>query len=410
MMRNDYRRSLILLRSNASGYSGHVRLERRTLMGTMYFLVQSPGDCPVLRAALVGRGRDGSCYACALGELQQDARGQAVLGYSFDPRDICRRELEQYQLIAITCAGDESCQVVLFGNVCGHAELNWESVRAALCELYAGSQPPVEAQPQAEAQSQAEVQPQTEAQPQVEVQPQAEAQQQVEAQADGGAQSAQRSTPVTEMPEAASPIQEITPISENVTKYVTNVTGEAPVSEAPEAAVSTEAPRESAVCPDARPDDGEAQPEAIGIAAVQPEAVLESVGEPAAAQPETARSGVAASEAGEDLACDLLEAQGVRTSAPWPGAAEALRALFRSEPALTDAPDGQCVYVEAPMPEGSGFPFVAAGLLALNGAPVAIRYALPAAWSEEPPAGLEDCAWVGDQNAGWWVTEVPLDS
>ena len=33
MMRNDYRRALILLRGNAPGYSGHVRLERRTLMG-----------------------------------------------------------------------------------------------------------------------------------------------------------------------------------------------------------------------------------------------------------------------------------------------------------------------------------------------------------------------------------------
>ena len=35
MMRNDYRRALILLRSNAASYSGHVRLERRTLMGSM---------------------------------------------------------------------------------------------------------------------------------------------------------------------------------------------------------------------------------------------------------------------------------------------------------------------------------------------------------------------------------------
>ena len=123
--------------------------------------------------------------------------------------------------------------------------------------------------------------------------------------------------------------------------------------------------------------------------------------------PDSAQSG-AASE--DTLACDLLEAQGVDASAPWPEPAEALRALFQSEPALTDAPDDQCVYVEAPMPEGSGFPFVAAGLLALGGALAAIRYALPATWSEEPPAGLEDCAWIGDQNKGWWLTEVPVGS
>ena len=277
MMRNDYRRSLILLRSNAAGYSGHVRLERRTLMGTMYFLVQSPDSCEVLRAALVGRGRDGAYFACAVGELRRDSRGQAVLGYSFDPRDVCGRELEQYQLIAITCAGDAQCQIALFGNVCGHAEMNWESVRAALCALYGGN-------PEAE--------------------------------------------PVTGLPE-----------------------------------------------------ENEAAP-------AQPE------GESDTAEANGARAG---------------ERLGVNLSLPWPDAAEPLRKLFQTEAALTDAPDDHCVYVKAPMPEGSGFPYVAAGLLAASGALVAIRYALPAQWSEEAPAGLEDYVWVGDQNRGWWVTEVPIE-
>ncbi len=294
MMRNDYRRSLILLRSNASGYSGHVRLERRTLMGTMYFLVQSPDDCPTLRAALVGRSRDGAYYACALGELQRDSRGQTVLGYTFDPRDVCGRELEQYQLLAITCAGDASCAIALFGNVCGHAELNWDSVRAALRELY-------------------------------------------------GAADARE--PVAGLPEAG---------------------------------------------------------ESAGPGAAEPDAAVDS-GEAAA---EDARSEAAA----ESAACDRLRAEGIDLDAPWPQAAEPLRALFLTAPALTDAPDDQCVYVEAPMPEGSGFPCVAAGVLALGGALAAVRYALPAAWTQEAPAGLEDYAWVGDQNRGWWVTEVPLET
>ena len=276
MMRNDYRRSLILLRSNASGYSGHVRLERRTLMGTMYFLVQSPDSCETLRAALVGRGRDGTYYACGMGELRRDSRGQAVLGYTFDPRDVCGRELEQYQLIAITCAGDSQCRIALFGNVCGHEEMNWESVRAALCALYGGN------------------------------------------------------------PEAA-PVADLS-------------------SEAP-------APRHTSV------------------------------------KPERAEAGGAS--AGERLGVDL--------SLPWPDAAEPLRKLFQTQAALADVPDDQCVYVQAPMPEESGFPFVAAGLLAADGALAAIRYALPAQWSEEAPAGLEDYAWVGDQNKGWWVTEVPIE-
>ena len=39
MVRNDYRRSLIMLRAHEPGYSGHVRLERRVMMGTMNFIV-----------------------------------------------------------------------------------------------------------------------------------------------------------------------------------------------------------------------------------------------------------------------------------------------------------------------------------------------------------------------------------
>ena len=296
MMKNDYRRSLILLRSNASGYSGHVRLERRTMMGTMYFLVQSGADCPALRAALVGRDRSGNYYACAVGEMKRDDRGQAVMGYSFDPRNICGRELEQYQLIAITCAGDESCQVVLFGNVCGHAEFNWDSVGAALRAAYGGS-------------------------------------------AGSNAQPA----PVTELPE----------------------------------------PTKVSIGGDAT---------SVGSAENAADVGAMGSGEGSAA-----------------TAGELLEAQGVELSVPWPEAAEPLRTLFQNSAPMKDAPDGECVYVEAPMPEGSGFPFVAAGLLALGGALAAVRYALPAAWSDEPPEGLEECAWVGDQNRGWWVSEVPLD-
>ena len=132
MMRNDYRRALILLRSNASSYSGHVRLERRTLMGSMYFVVQAPEAAENLRAALVGRDRSGY-FACTLGQFKRDSRGQAVLSYSFDPRKLCGRELEQYQLVAVV-RGD--CEIVLSGNVTGSAELNWAQVRAAVCAFY----------------------------------------------------------------------------------------------------------------------------------------------------------------------------------------------------------------------------------------------------------------------------------
>ena len=39
MLKNDYRRALIMLRALAEGVSGYVRLERRTLIGTLQFTI-----------------------------------------------------------------------------------------------------------------------------------------------------------------------------------------------------------------------------------------------------------------------------------------------------------------------------------------------------------------------------------
>ena len=86
MIKNDYRRALIMLRPNVQGYSGHVRLERRTLMGSMYFIVNTPDSLGQLQAALVGKN-NGEYFAITLGTLRRDGRGQANLAYSFDPRD-----------------------------------------------------------------------------------------------------------------------------------------------------------------------------------------------------------------------------------------------------------------------------------------------------------------------------------
>ena len=42
MSRNEYRRAFIMLRAVQPGYGGHVRLERRTLTGSMYFTITAP--------------------------------------------------------------------------------------------------------------------------------------------------------------------------------------------------------------------------------------------------------------------------------------------------------------------------------------------------------------------------------
>lgn len=295
-MRNDYRRALILLRSSAPGYSGHVRLERRTLMGSMYFLVQAPCGCEGLRAALVGCGRCGY-YACALGEMQRDSRGQAVLGYSFDPRNICGRELEQYQLIVVSDIPGN--QVVLYGNVQGHAQLNWEQVRAALQTLYNGAE---------------------------------------------------------DLEPNAAPVGGLSE---------------------PDLTVQTQASQ--------RQDAHSAVPgENTNL---------------------TEREDVQL-EAGQQSAGEVL---GLDTTLPWPQSIESMRTLFQEKMPMENPPDEEFTYIAAPMPEESGFAFCAVGLRVENGVPVSVRYALPASWSDEPPAGLEEYSWVGDQNQGWWVTEVPVE-
>lgn len=302
MMRNDYRRSLILLRGNAPAYSGHVRLERRTMMGSMDFLLQTPTQCAGLRIALVGRGRNGY-FACALGEAQRDPRGQAALHVNFDPRNMCGHELEEYRLIAVTCAESTDCGIVLYGNLSGHAEMNWDEVRAAVCSLYGGTE-------EAE---------------------------------DSGVQT----LPLAETENADD---------------IDNVD-------------NTDDPEDD-VC------DGELTDEAAdenGQAGDETET------------PQTA---------GERLSIDM--------DRPWPESIEALRPLFRLSVPMEGAPDHEYVYISAAMPPESGYAYCAVGVRAENGAPVSVRYGLPAQWTVDPPAGLEEYAWVGDHNRGWWMTQIDL--
>ena len=313
MMRNDYRRALILLRSNAAGYSGHVRLERRTLMGSMYFVVQAPEAAEDLQAVLVGRDRRGY-YSCALGALRRDDRGQAVLRFSFDPRDICGRELEQYQLIAVV-QGD--CEIVLCGNVAGSVEMDWAQVRAVVC-------------------------------------------------ARSGAEREDRMEETEEAPQE-----------------------------------NEERVRE--VSPRARTDPGRRERRDEGTDREREE---EEEWEEHCTEKDEAQT--AATEDTAAAAQTALAALEVDVSLPWPEEIEGLRPLFRSQKVLMNAPDDGFVYISAPMPAGSGYAMCAAGVRAEGGVPVAVSYALPSLYAPEPPAGLEDAAWVGDNNSGWWVTRIDL--
>ena len=306
MMKNDYLRTLILLRSNAPGYSGHARLEKRTSMGSLSFLVQSPDADADLRAALAGRSR-GRYYACPLGELRRDARGQAALNYTFDPRNICGRELDAYQLLIVSRV-DGGCEIVLFGNLNGHCDVDWAEVRSTVCALYdtAAVQPPVNQLP-----------PARPAQP---------------------APPQRPNEPVT-LPEFDYPVED----------------GNAPVT----------------------------------LPATDGDPVVTSQDDAAA----------------QDSA---LSALGVDAALPWPEPLEPLRAAFASSAPVQDAPDSEYVYISLDMLEGDEAYLV--GLRAENGRVSTAKYAIPDRWNREAPAGLEDYAWQGDANRGWWVAEVDADS
>ena len=141
MIKNDYRRAFIMLRPSLPGFSGHVRLEKRTLTGNMYFVVSAPEGSGALEAALVGRG--GDYYAARAGALRRDRRGQDTLAWTFDPRSIEGRPLEAYQWVAIARRDGARCEIALIGNVEGSHALDPNALRTAVCGLFA----PLEAAP-----------------------------------------------------------------------------------------------------------------------------------------------------------------------------------------------------------------------------------------------------------------------
>lgn len=139
MLKNEYRRALIMLRGIARGFAGHARLERRTLMGTLSVIVTQMLSGARLYAALVGR-RDNEYFATALNELRQDSRGQAGLLTNFDPRSIDGVELDGYSLLVIVSVTDTVCELVLAGNLNGSTDMDIDRVRAAACALFSQAQ------------------------------------------------------------------------------------------------------------------------------------------------------------------------------------------------------------------------------------------------------------------------------
>ena len=376
MLRNDYRRALIMLRPLERGYAGHARLERRTLMATLCFTATAPGAA-ALRAALVGwRGNDR--FAAPLGALRRDSRGQYGLCASFDPRNIEGRELEDYQLVVIVDAGDP-CRLVLSGNVCGSTPVDWERTRRAACALFSPGANAREAQPAAMEE---------------------EARPAAEAPAEDAA------TEWTDLPAAEDATTDWTdlPAAEAPAEAATTDWTDLPAAETPAEDAATEWTDLPAA--EASAEDGASDWADLPAAEAPAEdAATEWADLPAVEAPaDAAADETAASEAGETPADQsALDVRG-----PWPEPFEAARALFANGEPMEDGPLAGYVFVRAPLEGPAGIPFVAVGARVEQGVPTRLVYAFPSAFAGHPPAGLEDALWF-DDGRGWWLRFEPAD-
>lgn len=98
------------------------------------------------------------------------------------------------------------------------------------------------------------------------------------------------------------------------------------------------------------------------------------------------------------------KALGLDMGQKWPEDVDELRALFLTLPRYEPFELDGFVFVRAGMAAETGIDHCAVGIRAEDGRVTGVSYAIPMAYSAEPPAGLEDAVWIGDANRGWWVT------
>lgn len=365
MIRNEYRRAFIMLRAVMPGYGGHVRLERRTLTGSMYFIITAPQGVGELSVALVGQ-QDGAYYAAPVGALSRDRRGQLTLAWQFDPRSIEGRPLEAYPWVAIVATGGP-CALALTGNVEGSRAMDAEAMAQAACALFTPAPGPAADLPEATPDP-------VEPPPAPESAPEAQDQGDVRVYTPARARLCRADKPVETPPEASAP-QDEAPVEQPE-----------PTIPQPESETSQpESPAAPSESPISQPESEASQSESP---APQPDGT---------ASPEASPCVTAAQWLGLDI------------TTPWPGAAEPLRRLFATQAPASDAPGDGYTYVRAPMPDGSGYPESLVGLKAEGGQVTGMRYALPGRRAPDPPAGLESYRWFpSDGEAGFWVTEEAL--
>ena len=392
MLRNDYRRALIMFRSLEQGFSGHARLERRTLMGTLCLTACAPGAA-ALCAALAGR-RGNDYFAAPLGVLRRDSRGQYSLIASFDPRNIEGRELEEYQLLVVVDAGDP-CHLVLSGNVCGSVQMDWERVRRAACALFLPGA-------NARAGRSAEGQPLPAAEPSPD-----------NAYADAPAAEPPSDNAYADVPAAKPPSDNAYADAPAAEPSSDNSFADAPAAEPPSDNAFADVPAAEPPSDNAYADAPAVEPSPDNAYADAPAAEPSSdnsFADAPAAEPssDSAYADAPAVEPSSDAppAATPAEERTLDLSRPWPQPFEAVRALFSGGEWMEEPPLAGYAFVRAPLTDNSAAPWVAVGVRAEDGVPAQVVYAFPADEGETPPAGLEDCIRFSGAR-DWWLRFEP---
>jgi len=429
MNRNDYRRAFIMLRAAMQGYGGHVRLERRTLTGSLYFVVTAPQGVNELSAALAGQ-RDGQYYAAPIGALCRDRRGQLSLAWTFDPRSIDGRPLEAYAWVTVAATGG-SCALALVGNVDGSRPVEPQALARAVCARLAP--PPAADLPEGGA-SRPDRQESTGRENSVLPDPEALTGREGD-NLPAPEELTGRENNILPDPEALTGRENsILPVPEALTGGM----GLSGGGSAPEAAgddrcdiriytrsrTRRRVSREGASAAEGSrtvggtvsPEGSDSLPEvAPGIAPDAVDARINSVdadeprvdADDAHSDSSDARIDAAAPGIAGDPAPGVTAARklGLDITRPWAGGAEPLRRLFATQAPAPMPLGGGYVYVAAPLPGVSGPGFT--GLRAEDGRVTAIRYAVPGRRAPQPPAGMEDYRWQGAVGEdGYWVLDM----
>lgn len=385
MVRNDYRRALIMMRSLRAGISGYVRLERRTLIGTMQFTVTGAQERETLYAMLLYQ-INGLWYAQVLGQLGPVRYGQSGLVYRFDPRDIEGRTLEDYSLVAVASLSEEGlCDLVLAGFLNGSRPVDWPQVRQAVCESIDAqsvsdrplNEPGGEAIPPIDA---PDMTPSDESQ----------------------ADEQKLQTLPTDQDERPVTDEESLKNSENSDAAAQDMPdGEADMPDGEsgeETAVAFSMERETPGSEAAQEQSGSAEApdadEEFDVPARE-EAQMDAFDTPARLKTESSAGSAAA-----ELGIDVLR--------PWPACIEPLRTLYRTRPACRPFEAEGFVLIEAPMASETGADYCIAGLSCVGGRPKSVLYGIPARYTPQPPSGLEGYEWRGDEQGGYWVIVRPV--